>query len=215
MLYRVLWQLSAIVTRGYWRLRIVGRENFPASGPFILAPIHRSNVDFLVVALATRRRVRFMAKESLWRAAGLRRLVTSLGAFPVQRGAPDREALRRCIEVLEGGEPLVVFPEGGRRSGPLVEELHEGAAYLAIRAGVPVVPIGVGGSAAAMPKGKKIIRPTRIVVRVGAAIRPPFVPAGSRAPRSAIHELTERLRKEIQGLFDEAEAVAGRRKVAR
>ena len=79
----------------------------------------------------------------------------SIGAFPVHREGADRLALDRSQDVLERGDALILFPEGTRRSGPLVEELHEGAAFLAARTGAPIVPIGIGGSAAAMPKVRR------------------------------------------------------------
>ena len=69
------------------------------------------------------------------------------------RGSADREALRRCVAVLEAGEPLVLFPEGERKSGPTVQPLFDGAVYVALRAGVPIVPVGIGGSERVMPKG--------------------------------------------------------------
>jgi 1-acyl-sn-glycerol-3-phosphate acyltransferase len=202
--YRALHLPARLLCRLYFRLEVVGAGNVPASGPFVVAPVHRSNVDFMLVAMITRRRLRFMAKDSLWRVPLLRGLVEVLGAFPVERGSPDRQALRRCLEVLEAGEPLVVFPEGTRKEGPQVGELFEGAAYLSIRAGVPIVPVGIGGSAAAMPRGARTVRPARVRVVVGPPILPPG-PGGGRAPRSAVHQLTARLRSVLQALFDQAE----------
>ncbi|MEY4251507.1 MAG: hypothetical protein RL691_388, partial [Actinomycetota bacterium] len=71
-------------------------------------------------------------------------MLSALGAFPVTRGSADREALKRCIAVLEAGEPLVLFPEGTRQSGPIVQPLFDGAAYVAVKAGVPIIPVGIG-----------------------------------------------------------------------
>jgi 1-acyl-sn-glycerol-3-phosphate acyltransferase len=121
----------------------------------------------------------------------------------VHRGAADREALRRSIEILERGEPLVLFPEGTRRSGPVVDDLFEGAAYVAARAGVPIVPVGIGGSEAAQAKGKRLPRPTKVHVIVGPPIPAPV--AEGRVSRKAVHATTEHLRAEVQRLFDEAE----------
>jgi 1-acyl-sn-glycerol-3-phosphate acyltransferase len=120
----------------------------------------------------------------------------------------DREALRRCVEVIEGGEPLVLFPEGTRREGPVVQELFEGAAYLSGRTGVPIVPVGIGGSARAMPKGSKLFKPVKVVMVVGEPIGPPVTDSG-RASRKAVKALTDQLHGELQRLFDEAERAAG------
>jgi 1-acyl-sn-glycerol-3-phosphate acyltransferase len=203
--YRVARFLSVTVFCGLWfRARYEGRENVPASGPYIVAPVHRSNVDTLIVGGLSRRRLRFMGKDSLWKTRFFGALFSALGAFPVHRGTADREALRRSIEVLQGGEPLVLFPEGTRQSGPVVQPLFEGAAYVACRAGVPIVPVGIGGSEAAMPRGSKMIRPAKVHVVIGRPLLPPEPTAGGRVPRAAIHELTERLHAELQALFDTA-----------
>jgi 1-acyl-sn-glycerol-3-phosphate acyltransferase len=201
--------VQAIVTafcRLFWRTRIEGTEHLPPTGPYVLAPVHRSNIDTLVVAGVTKRRLRYMGKSSLWKVKPAGRLFSALGAFPVNRGTVDRDALRRCIEVVEGGEPLVIFPEGTRQSGPVVQPLFEGAAYVAARTGVPIVPVGIGGSEGAMPKGSKMIRPVRVHVVVGEPIHPPPPGANGRAPRSAVHALTEQLAARLQELFDAAQA---------
>ena len=73
-----------------------------------------------------------MGADKYWKNRAFGRLLTALGGFPVTRGTADREALKRCIAVLEGGEPLVLFPEGERKSGPIVQPLFDGAAYVAV-----------------------------------------------------------------------------------
>jgi 1-acyl-sn-glycerol-3-phosphate acyltransferase len=203
--YRVARFLLVTVFCGLWlRTSYEGRENVPASGAYVVAPVHRSNLDTLIVGGLSRRRLRFMGKDSLWRTRFFGAVFSALGAFPVHRGSADREALRRSIEVLRGGEPLVVFPEGTRQSGPVVQPLFEGAAYVASRAGVPIVPVGIGGSEAAMPKGSKMIRPVKVHVVIGAPLLPPAPSDGGRVPRASVHELTDRLHAELQALFDAA-----------
>lgn len=204
--YRFARFLLVTVFCGAWlRTTYEGRENVPASGAYVVAPVHRSNLDTLIVGGLSGRRLRFMGKDSLWKTRFFGAIFSALGAFPVHRGSADREALRRSLEVLKGGEPLVVFPEGTRQSGPVVQPLFEGAAYLAARAGVPIIPVGIGGSEAAMPKGSKMIHPVKVHVVVGRPIPPPDAP-GRRVPRAAIHDLTTRLHGELQELFDAASA---------
>ena len=195
--------LCVVVTR----VRVVGRERIPADGAFVLAPIHRSNIDTPLASAVTRRRMRFMGKDSLWRVRPVGWVLSALGGFPVSRGTADREALRRCVAVLESGEPLVLFPEGTRQSGATVHPLFDGAAYVAVKAGVPVVPVGIGGSERVMPKGSRMIRPVKCVMVVGEPIVA-GVDAEGRIPRSAVKELTERLSRDLQVLFDEAERLA-------
>lgn len=209
--YQVVRALVAGFCRVFWRVTIEGREHLPATGAYVLCPVHRSNIDTPLAACVTRRRLRFMGKREMWKIAPIGRIFTALGAFPVDRGAADREALRTCVEVLRGGEPLVLFPEGTRRSGPLVEDLFDGAAYVAVKAGVPIVPVGIGGSEAAMPKGTKVLRPVKVHLVVGEPLALVGEPDG-RVPRSAVRSLTARLQDELQRLFDDAQNKAGTRR---
>ena len=114
-----------------------------------------------------------MGKDTLWKNRPFGWFLSSLGGFPVTRGTADREALRRCVAVLEAGEPLVLFPEGERKSGPTVQPLFDGAVYVALRAGVPIVPVGIGGSERVMPKGARFLHPHKVHVIVGAPIELP------------------------------------------
>lgn len=206
LFYRFIRVLLVGISKSFWRLTIEGREHIPKSEPFVLAPVHRSNVDTVFVSTITRRRMRFMGKDSMWKIRFFGAIWTALGAFPVRRGSADREALRRCIEVIEQGEPVVIYPEGTRQTGPEVRPLFEGAAYIATRTGVPIVPVGIGGSEKAMPKGSKFLYPVKVHIVVGAPLRPEVPEEGKRASRRSVRELTDRLHTEIQKLFDEAQS---------
>jgi 1-acyl-sn-glycerol-3-phosphate acyltransferase len=102
-----------------------------------------------------------------------------------------------------------LFPEGTRQFGPKVQPLFQGAAYLACRTGAPIVPVGIGGSEAAMPKGSKMVYPKRLTIVVGAPIYPPDPGPSGRVPRRAVSDMTEELATAIQRLFDEAQQLAG------
>lgn len=195
--------------RLFWRSGVEGGEHIPRDGPFILAPVHRSNVDTPLLCQVTSRRVRYMGKDAMWKHGFSAAFFNSLGGFPVRRGEPDRKAMRTAESVLRGGEPLVMFPEGTRQSGPIVEQVYDGVAYVALRLGVPIVPVGIGGSEGAMPKGAKFIRPVKVRLVVGPAIDVRAPAAGERVARRSVRELTERLTSELQALFDEAQAKAG------
>jgi len=208
-MYVVIRALIHGVCRVYFRLEVRGRENLPAEGAYIVSPIHRSNLDTPVLSAITTRRLRYMGKESLWKSRGLGWLLTALGGFPVQRGTADREALKAGLACIERGEPLVMFPEGTRQFGPEIAEMFDGPAYVACRTGVPIVPVGMGNTEAAMPKGSKFIRPVKMVIVIGRPIEPPPLKESGRVSRKAVHALTTRLGEEIQELFDEAQAVAG------
>jgi 1-acyl-sn-glycerol-3-phosphate acyltransferase len=196
-------------TRLWTRMRIEGREHLPRRGAYVLAPVHRSYIDTPISGCLTLRRLRFMGKDPLWKKRWSGWLLSALGGFPVTRGTADREALRRCIAVLESGEPLVLFPEGERKSGPVVQPLFDGAVYVALRAGVPIVPVGIGGSERVMPKGTNVMYPRKVHVIVGAPILPQATTASGRVPRSAIRTMSDELHSTLQDLFDTAQAKAG------
>jgi 1-acyl-sn-glycerol-3-phosphate acyltransferase len=190
------------LSRLYLRLEVHGADKLP-DAPFVVAPVHRSNIDFLLAATITKPRMRYMGKASIWKSRALGAWVSMLGAFPVHRGTADRESLRTCLKVLGQGESLVMFPEGTRQSGPRVEPLFDGTAYVAARAGVPLVPLGIGGTEEVMPPGSAFVKPRKVVLVVGDPIHPPAGAAG-RAPRRVVRELTEELHGAIQAAFDEA-----------
>ena len=191
----------------WFRLRVEGSEHVPKEGAFILAPIHRSNLDFLLVLACTPRRMRYLGKDSLWR-PGTSRLFYALGGIPVHRGAADREALRTCVRTIRSGEPLVIFPEGARQMGPTVTDLFDGPTYVQAQTGVPIVPVGIGGSEPAMPKGARFPRPRKVVVVVGEPM-PALQVEGSVARRSAVRQQSATLHDDLQQLFDEAQRSAG------
>ncbi len=201
--YRSVRFMLELWCRAFWRMEVVGRDRLPGSGPFILCPVHRSFIDFAVTGAAIPRIMRFMGKDDLWEVAPLGWFLDQMGAFPVHREKVDRPALRNCEEALHLGDPVVMFPEGRRESGPLVRELHEGPAWLACRHRVPVVPVALGRTDRALPLGAKLPRPVKIRVLIGEPIYPD-VPLSGRVPRGAVAALTGELRTAIQGLYDVA-----------
>jgi 1-acyl-sn-glycerol-3-phosphate acyltransferase len=209
-IYRFLRLLVRLINKVLFRTSVEGADRVPATGPVIIAPVHRSFIDFFVASEVTDRKLHYMAKDSLWKHSWLARILPAVGAFPVHRESADREALRRAQRVLEAGEVLILFPEGERRSGPVVADLHEGVAFLAARTGATVVPVGIGGSASVMPKGARVPRPRHIHLIVGQPIAPPARTGGGRISRSRTHQLTEDLTVSIQDLYDQSVAATGR-----
>lgn len=200
--------LVVSILRTYCRMTIEGSKNIPESGPFILAPVHRSYIDTPIASGCTRRRLRFMGKDSMWKSKPFGWTLSALGAFPVTRGSADREAIMRAIAVLGSGEPLVLFPEGERKSGSEVQPLRDGAAYVACKSGVPIVPVGIGGSERVLGKGMKFVYPRKLVVLIGEPIQPPSAVDG-RMPRAEVKKVSLQLHERLQTLFDEAQRRAG------
>ena len=191
------------ICRLYLRLRIVDAHKIPKTGTFILAPSHRSTVDIPVAAATTRRRLMYMGKDSMWKIKPIGKILTALGTFPVTRGSADLEALKRCIAVLERGDPLVLFPEGTRHKGRIIEPLFDGAAFIAYKTGVPIIPVGIAGSEEIWPPGTKLPRPRKCVAVVGDPIYPKNL-NGARATREMMSEFTVELQSALQTVFDQA-----------
>jgi 1-acyl-sn-glycerol-3-phosphate acyltransferase len=208
---RWFYQVARIVVitfcKIWFRVSYEGTDRLPSSGTYVVAPIHRSNIDTFVVGCMTRRRLRFMAKDSLWKVKPLGVFIETVGGFPVRRGSPDVDAIKTALSLLEV-EPVVLFPEGARQTGPIVQPLFDGAVYVAAKAGVPIVPVGVGGSERCMPKGSKLIYPYKIHVTVGDPIPPPSI-VGRRVDRAELAKTTEELSNSLQALFDAAQIRAG------
>lgn len=209
-LYSVLRLCVVGIAKVWFRAEVTGRQNLPPSGPYIVSPAHRSNLDTFLLPIITRRNLRAMGKDSLWKAGRFWGwLLTSIGGFPVARGTADRASLRAAEVVIERGEALIMFPEGTRRTGPHIWQLFDGPAFVAARTGTPIVPIGIGGSERAMGKGVKVPRPRKITFVIGEPILPPAREEGARVPRRVVKDLSAQLHSSIQDLFDEAQRRAG------
>jgi 1-acyl-sn-glycerol-3-phosphate acyltransferase len=200
--YRLCAGIVAVLARVLFRPTVVGAENIPLTGPVLIAPIHRSNVDFALTLFISKRKVFFMAKDSVFEVPILGPLIAHLGAFPVKRGAADRESMTLSEEVLRQGHALVLFPEGTRKEGRTVAPLHDGAMFVAARTGATIVPVGIGGSDKAMPKGAKLPRFSKIRIVVGAPIQPPS--SQGRVARSALVAKSEELRSALEAVYLES-----------
>ena len=197
--YRAFRGLLYLLWMFMFRPRVEGQENIPTSGPVLIAPIHRSNIDFALTIFMSPRKTFFMAKESLFRVPVLGPLIAMMGAFPVTRGTADRESLRFAQSVLEQGEALVMFPEGTRQEGDEVRALHDGAMFIASRTRAVVVPVGIGHTERAMPRGAKFPRRIRVTIVIGTPLLAPV--SETRVTRSQIGQATEELRTALEAVY--------------
>jgi 1-acyl-sn-glycerol-3-phosphate acyltransferase len=195
--------------RWFNRVEVVDAHKMPATGPVIVAPSHRSNIDTPYMGAALERHGRFMAKESIFKSPFWTKFIVALGGFPVKRGTFDRESLNNARAILARGEPLVVYPEGARQEGPRIKPVFEGAVWLAARSGVPIIPVGIGGSHEVMPIGVKLPRPKKVVVKFGDPMYVGDPGKPGRVPRSKLDDAAAELRERLQVVFDEAQVLAG------
>ena len=156
--YGICQFLSVVFFGGLFRYRAFGRGHVPSEGGVVLASNHQSYFDPVLVGLSLGRQIHIMAREGLFSVPGFSALIRSLNAFPVRRGAFDREALRQALKLLGEGKVLVVFPEGTRtRDGRLLKP-KAGIGLMARKAGVPVVPVLIRGAFEAWPANRALFR---------------------------------------------------------
>jgi 1-acyl-sn-glycerol-3-phosphate acyltransferase len=157
----------------YWRLSRIGREHIPERGPVILASNHRSFLDPFIIGLTARRPVYYVAKEELFKNRAFGWFLSSLGAFPVRRGAADADMIATAKAILQRGDPVLIFPEGTRIRPGALGKPKRGVGRLALETGAPVVPVALIGTEGVRNGWR--IRPRKIRVRVGSALHFPKV----------------------------------------
>jgi 1-acyl-sn-glycerol-3-phosphate acyltransferase len=184
-LYRVVRAFATVLLRGWFRFRVTGREHIPENGPAIISPNHKNFLDPFFIGLATRRRVRYMAKAELLAGFG-GGVLMRLGAFPVRRGRADTEALDTARAILGAGGVVVLFPEGTRVEEPdALGSPRHGAGRLAFETGSPIIPAAISGTShlwrGALPK----------VRRVQVAFLPAVTPKAEAPDPEALTELID------------------------
>ncbi|HEX7610340.1 MAG TPA: lysophospholipid acyltransferase family protein [Solirubrobacteraceae bacterium] len=187
----IYWVLRALLVPFflvYFRLQRIGREHLPRTGPLLLASNHRSFLDPFVIGTLVRRPVYYMAKRELFEKRWQAWILNALGAFPVDRGAGDGDAMETARIILERGDCVVVFPEGTRvRPGPLGEP-RRGVGRLALETGAPVAPVAVIGSEDVRNGWR--IRPRKVRIRVG---RPLLFPTAEHCSPALAAGVTQRV----------------------
>lgn len=174
--FRLHWVARFVARTGLriWvRFQSRGAENIPASGGCVIASNHVSYLDPPAVACgASRRVVRFLARDTLFKPGIPRWFLLNVGCVPIDRGRGDVGALRTAIGILRNGHVLALFPEGTRSPDGDLKEAKGGVGFLIAKAAVPVVPAYVDGSFEAYPKGAKWIRPGKVRIVYGKPIEP-------------------------------------------
>ena len=200
--------ICGFIGRLFFGARVEGTEHIPREGAFIAVANHCSNFDPPLLGWAVGnsvgRVVHFMAKIEMrtWPIIGW--LATQSGVYFVRRGENDRAAQRFSLDALADGRPIAVFPEGTRSRNGRMREFKPGAAYLALRSGAPILPVGIAGTHAMFPGRSRLPHPTRIRIRIGEPFVLAAVPEG-RVPRQAIEQGTQRIHDAIIELLPEAQ----------
>lgn len=170
----VLFPIARLLVRVLGRLRTSGEGYVPATGGFIYCPNHISDADPVAFFVSQPRRAWFIGKQELFDLPVLGWFFYRFHAFPIRRDTADRAALRRAEACLRRGEPILLFPEGRCSQTGRLQRLQSGAALLALRADVPIVPVGIEYTNEMLPYGDLVPRFSRhpVCLTFGPAIRP-------------------------------------------
>ena len=168
--YHVLCGGLPLICRLLGGWRVVGQENVPATGGAVIAPNHVSYLDPPTVGGALPRRVYSFAKKELFEIPIFGWVLRKCYAFPVDRESGDVAAFRHAIRLLQAGELVVVFPEGGRSQDGALEEGKVGAALIASRAGAPIIPCALSGTDQVLPRGAWYLHRGFVQVSLGEPI---------------------------------------------
>jgi len=157
LLYNIAKCICWIIFKLIFRLKITGQEDIPQDGPFIIVANHSSLLDPVILGVSVRPKVIFVAAAYLFKIGWLGYMLRKFNSIPVQR-ENDIKAIKKSLKILKRGGVLGIFPEGGidRQKNNL--PIRAGAAYLAAKIGVPIVPIRIKGADKALPRGAKFIR---------------------------------------------------------
>lgn len=170
------YRMARRITRALWlllfRARLEDVQRIPAQGAALLCCNHQSFLDIPLVSHLTRRHVAFVARASLADSAALGWLMRQCGAVLIERGKPDRAALREMLAHLAAGDLVAIFPEGTRSKDGSLGELRAGALLAARQARVPILPVGIRGAFEAWPRHAALPRPRPIAARVGTPVDP-------------------------------------------
>jgi 1-acyl-sn-glycerol-3-phosphate acyltransferase len=154
-----------------WEVK--GRENEPRRGPVLIVCNHLYIADPPIVAASIKLKSVFMAKEELWHNRWSRYWVVNFGAFPVKRDSFDREAIRQAEDWLGKGLSLIMFPEGTRSNDAQLMSALPGAALIALRTGVPILPVGITGTEKLRNLKWCFLHHPKITITIGKPFNPP------------------------------------------
>lgn len=193
--YRVL-RLISVLPRWYFHFRVEGSDWIPAAGPCVLAANHTSYLDPIAVAMACPRPVRFMVEREQYVRPLVHWVAVRTAAIPVTNHPQDVGSVRRALSALRQGAVVGIFPEGGRSDDGSLKRAKPGAALLALRGGVPLIPTAIVGAFAAYSRHHRLPRPRPVSVRFGEPVDFPDTWRG-HAAKDHLEEATSLLMARI------------------
>lgn len=185
----LFWLMSVIA----YRIKVNGMENLPKEGSALICPNHVHALDTVIVVVHANRKINVLAKEELFNNKILNWLGKVFGAYPVKQNSADLSAIKTSLKLLKNKELLLIYPEGTRNGMEKGKPIKNGPMTIAIKAGVPIIPIGINGSFKAFSK---------IRINIGKPMY--FNEYKDKVnDKEVVSKLTEDLMKEIVRLRDE------------
>lgn len=192
--------IARLACRAYFRIRYKGVSNVPLQGPLLVTPNHVSYADPVLVGTPVRRPIHYMAWERLFEVPLLKQIIPHLNAFPVNTDETDAKAIRAVIRLLDAGEAVLIFPEGGRSLDGRLQPFKPGAFRLALTRSVPVLPVTIAGAWKAWPPHRRFPRPGRVTV----TFHPPMDPkeiAPTESLKLRAQLLADRVYRQVSTVF--------------
>lgn len=201
IVYPVCNFLQGITLSIFADLKVRGRENVPPMGPLIVVANHQSNFDPPLLGVAIPRRLRFLAKDGLFRNTLASWFLSSYGAFPLNREGADVRAYRWALKQLELDQALVMFPEGTRSRGQM-KKAHPGVAQLAVKSQAPILPVGITGTER-LGTFLRVFNPTgKITVNIGTVFTLPAMEG--KLSKEVLDSLTDMIMYRVAALLPES-----------
>ena len=198
LLYHLFkWSIVSPTLHLYFQGRIYGAKHVPQQGPLVVVSNHASDFDPPILSSCVGRPVAYMAKEELFRVPILKQAIQLYGAYPVNRQAADRNAIRSALKCLEAGWATGVFLQGTRTLDGRITDPKLGAALIAAKAQAPLLPVSLWGTQRILKKGSVIPSPVSITVRIGRVIAAP-----SSTERQELQAVTQQCAAAIQEMHD-------------
>lgn len=191
------WLVVSPLLHTYFRIKIYGAEKVPSSGGLISVSNHASYFDPPILSNCVGRPVAFMAKEELFEIPVFRQGIELYGAYPVKRSTGDRTALRAALTAIESGWVAAIFLQGTRSSDARITEPKLGAAWIAAKANVPLLPVSLWGTEKILTEGSSFPQPVPLTVRIGDVIAPP-----TTSKKEELQQVTEECARAINALHD-------------
>jgi 1-acyl-sn-glycerol-3-phosphate acyltransferase len=193
LIYQIIRAILAVFFKVFNRLEVIGYQNVPEKGGFIVATNHVSYLDPLVIGVALRRQATYIAKKGLFRVPFIG-IIVKCFSLSVDRDKPQPSTIKEAVSRLKEGEAIVVFPEGGRSSHGILLDAKRGVGMIAAMSAVPVVPALIEGTDSALPLGAKFIRPAKIRVMFGNPLSFEKTKTGKHVQETISKEIMESIR---------------------